>query len=182
VAWVWDRFAYVVLTSLAAAPIAAGVAALRARRLGWRRAVAEVTTVAGTLPWLWMVFTPRPWPRQLHLIPFSEVPWYLYALDPFDAFVQIVGNLLVFAAFGAAAPVRWRLRLGSVAALAAAGSAGIETMQYVLDIGRTTATDDVLLNTTGAVLAALATRPWHRVRTERPRTPESPRTGTVGRR
>jgi glycopeptide antibiotics resistance protein len=58
----------------------------------------------------------------------------------------------------------------------------IETVQYLLDIGRTTAADDVLLNTTGAVLAALATRPWHRLRTERPPTREPSPTGTVGRR
>lgn len=181
-AWVWDRFGYVIIASLAAVPLAAAVAAVRARRLGWRRAAAEVIAVAGTLPWLWMVFTPRPWGRQVHLLPFSEVPWYLYHLDPLDSLVQIVGNLFVFAAFGAAAPVRWRLRVGTVAAMAAAGSASIEILQYVLDIGRTTAADDVLLNTAGAVLAALATRRWHRLRTPRPRPRESAPTGTVGRR
>jgi len=182
VAEVWHRWGHVIIASLAGLPVAVAIAAVRARRLGWRLAVAEVAAVAGTLPWFWMVFTPRPEPRQLHLIPLSEVPWYLYHLAPADALVQIVGNLLVFAAFGAGAPVRWRLRITGVAAAAAAGSAAIETLQYVFDIGRTTSVDDVLLNTTGAVLAALLTRPWHRLRSAQPNTPDPARTGSVGRR
>jgi len=65
--------------------------------------------------------------------------------------------------------VRWRLgdgRTGTVlwmvAAGAASGSALVETLQWALDLGRVSSVDDVLLNTAGAVLAALATRRWWR--------------------
>ena len=66
----------------------------------------------------------------------------------------------------ALAPVRWRLGRGTgavlavVAGLAAAGSATVETLQWALDLGRVSSADDVLLNTAGAVLAALVTRHW----------------------
>ena len=64
--------------------------------------------------------------------------------------------------------MRWRLGgrtrgvLGVVAAGAAAGSLLVETLQWALGLGRVSSVDDVLLNTLGAVLAALVTRPWWR--------------------
>jgi len=48
----------------------------------------------------------------------------------------------------------------SVLVLAAACSTLIETGQYVLQLGRVSSVDDVLLNTAGAGLAALASRRW----------------------
>ena len=58
----------------------------------------------------------------------------------------------------AAWPLRWRAGVGWVAAVAAAGSVLVETMQYALALGRVSSVDDVLLNTAGAALAALASR------------------------
>ena len=49
-----------------------------------------------------------------------------------------------------------------VLALAAGCSVLIETAQYVLQLDRVSSVDDVLLNATGAALAALASRPWWR--------------------
>jgi glycopeptide antibiotics resistance protein len=49
-----------------------------------------------------------------------------------------------------------------ILALAAACSILIETLQYVLGLGRVSSVDDVLLNTAGAGLAALASRHWWR--------------------
>jgi len=182
---VWQQWGHVLIASAVGLPAAAAVAAVRARRLGWRLAVAEVTAVAGTLPWLWMVFTPRDTYRNLHLRPLYELPWYLQ-LDGRTALIQFLGNLLVFAAFGAAAPVRWPLTFAAVTGLAAGGSAMIETLQYVLNIGRTASIDDVLLNTTGAALGALLTRRWwirQQLRRKAPgsRATETRGTGTVGR-
>jgi hypothetical protein len=162
---VWARWGHVIIVAVLALPVVAAAAALRARRLGWRAAIAEVGAVAGTLPWLWMVLTPLPQHGEVHLVPFQELSWYLRA-DTTSMLVQLVGNLAVFAAFGAGAPVRWPLRLPAVAALAALGSAGVESAQYLLDLGRVASVDDVLLNTAGAVLAALATRRWWRVRAD----------------
>ncbi|WP_344932859.1 VanZ family protein [Sphaerisporangium flaviroseum] len=78
------------------------------------------------------------------------------------AFVQVVGNLLVFAALGALLPLRSPhfTRLWRVALLAAALSITVEALQYGLRLGRVSSIDDVLLNTVGAVLASLASRPW----------------------
>ena len=161
----WQRWAHVIIASVIAVPLLVAVAAVRARRLGRLEAAAEVIAVAGTLPWLWMVLSPLPQESDVHLVPLHELGWYLNG-DLGSVAVQFFGNLAVFAAFGAAAPVRWVLRLPVVALLAAAGSATVEVLQFLLDMGRVASVDDVLLNTVGAVLAALATRHWWRSRRE----------------
>jgi glycopeptide antibiotics resistance protein len=158
----WARWGQVIVTCVALLPVAAVIAALRARRVGWRDAVAEVVAIGGTLPWLWMVLTPLPQKSRLHLVPLHELGWYLSG-GLGEGLVQLVGNLAVFAAFGAAAPVRWRLPLWAVALAACAGSVAVETWQYVADIGRVASVDDVILNTVGGVLGALLTSRWWRV-------------------
>jgi len=188
VSGVWERWGHVLLACTVALPVLAAVVALRARALApsprswtpagagapvevqdraWLAAVAEVGAVAGTLPWLWMILTPLPQAGAVHPVPFQEVAGYLSV--PFsEVVVQLGGNLAVFAAAGALAPVRWRLGagtgrvLGIVAGFAAAGSLLVETLQWALDLGRVSSVDDILLNTAGAVLAALATRRWWR--------------------
>ena len=75
---------------------------------------------------------------------------------------DLLGNLLLLAPFGALAPVRfagfggW----GRVLAGALAVTCGIEFLQYTVLTGRVVSADDVLLNTAGAVLGAVLTRPW----------------------
>jgi glycopeptide antibiotics resistance protein len=127
-----------------------------------------VGAVAGTLPWLWMILTPLPQDGAVHPVPFQEVSGY-FSVPLSEAIVQVGGNLAVFAAAGALVPVRWRLGDGrtgtvlwTVGAGAAFGSALVETLQWALDLGRVSSVDDVLLNTAGAVLAAVATRRWWR--------------------
>jgi glycopeptide antibiotics resistance protein len=106
-----------------------------------------------------MILTPLPQAGEVHPVPLQEVAGYV-SVSFDEAVIQLGGNLAVFAAFGALAPLRWRIGLGAVAALAAAGSITVETLQYALDLGRVSSVDDVLLNTAGAILAALATRRW----------------------
>jgi len=68
--------------------------------------------------------------------------------------------LMVFAALGFCLPLRWP-ELASPArvfAVAVAGSVAIEVTQYVLDLGRVSAVDDVLVNVGGALLAACVSR------------------------
>jgi glycopeptide antibiotics resistance protein len=79
---------------------------------------------------------------------------------------QIVGNLLIFVALGAFSPVRFTAlqSIPRILAVAAACSVLIETTQYVLKLDRVSSVDDVLLNTAGAGLAALASRRWWRTR------------------
>ena len=47
-----------------------------------------------------------------------------------------------------------------ILALAAGCSVMVETAQYVLQLDRVSSVDDVLINTAGAGLAALASRRW----------------------
>jgi glycopeptide antibiotics resistance protein len=153
-----------VVVSVAVLPLAAlAVAALvrwRERatgrdRLVRRRTLAEVGLVAGTLPWVWMILTPIPAPREVRLVPLADLADQV-AGAPVTAFFQIVGNLLVFAAFGFFVPLRWRLGVPAVVGLAALASVAVEAAQYGLALGRVTSVDDVLLNAAGAGLAALA--------------------------
>ncbi len=126
-----------------------------------RTALADVGIVVGTAPWIWMILTPANGQEGVSLVPFTDLAWV--ATEPWETvFVQVGGNLLVFAALGALLPVRsarWA-RWTRVAAVAATASALVETLQYVLRLGRFSSVDDVLINTLGAVLAALVTRRW----------------------
>lgn len=73
------------------------------------------------------------------------------------------GNILMFLPFGALLPLAFGRRFASiwnVLLLAAVVSVSIEVLQYVLDAGRVSATDDVIINSLGALFGAVVTRPW----------------------
>ena len=93
----------------------------------------------------------------------------ILAEGPVRATGQIVGNLLVFAALGFFAPMRFAAvaSVPRILALAAGCSVLVETAQYVLRLDRVSSVDDVLLNAAGAGLAALASRRWWRSRDAR---------------
>ncbi|TDC84124.1 VanZ family protein [Micromonospora sp. KC606] len=177
---VWREWGDVLLATLVAAPVTVLLTALlvRVRRdaptpaEAWWRSVAEVGAVAGTLPWVWMILTPRDAPGEVKLVPLVDV---VDLLDdgPATVVVQVVGNLLVFAALGFLAPVRFAALagVGRLFLLGAVGSALVEWLQYALSLGRVTSIDDVLINATGAALAGLASRRWW---AERRSVPERP--------
>jgi glycopeptide antibiotics resistance protein len=102
-------------------------------------------------------------PGVVSLVPLRDLVAVL-AADPVTATVQVVGNLLVFAALGFFAPLRFAAlaSLPRILALGAGCSLLIEITQYVARLDRVSSVDDVLLNTAGAGLAALASRPWWR--------------------
>ncbi|MFF0312461.1 VanZ family protein [Streptosporangium sp. NPDC004379] len=145
--------------------VAARLLALRRARAGRphpvRTALADVAMVAGTAPWAWMILTPTGGEGGVSLIPFRDLAAVLHG-PPQTAFVQVGGNLLVFATLGALLPARSARfsSLAAVAAVAAASSLTVELLQYGLRLGRVTSVDDVLVNTAGAVLAAAITRRW----------------------
>ncbi|MGQ4382952.1 VanZ family protein [Streptomyces sp. SAS_270] len=149
------------ITVLALPPAALAVWVLaRRRRAGgvtspWRRSVAEVGIVYGTMPWVWIILLPGDESGAVvSLVPLRD----LHTMDT----GQVVGNLLVFAALGFLVPLRYAslASMPRVLALAAGCSVLVETAQYVLRLDRVSSVDDVLLNTVGAGLAALASRPW----------------------
>jgi glycopeptide antibiotics resistance protein len=134
----------------------------------WRSSLADVGIVHGTVPWLWMIMLPGATPGHLALVPFRDLHTVLVG-DPLTATVQVVGNLLVFAALGFFAPMRFAAlaSIPRILALAAALSAVVETAQYVLRLDRVSSVDDILLNAAGAALASLASRRWWRKPAER---------------
>jgi hypothetical protein len=157
----------VLLMMLAGVPVAAVVVwALARRRLAagvtsaWRTSVAEVGMVYGTVPWVWLTLMPGSGagivPGRVSLVPLRD----LVTMGP----LGIVGNLLVFAALGFFAPMRFAAlaSVPRIAALGAGCSILVETAQYVFQLDRVSSVDDVLVNTAGAALAALASRRWWR--------------------
>ncbi|MFD9127961.1 VanZ family protein [Kitasatospora sp. NPDC059571] len=163
----YDTFNGVVLMTLVALPVAALVVwalAHRRRARGvtsaWRMSLAEVGMVHGTVPLLWLTMMPGAGPgtapRRVSLVPLRD----LLTMGP----LGIGGNLLIFAALGFFAPVRFAAlaSLPRILALGAACSVLVETLQYVLWLDRVSSVDDVLVNAVGAVLAALASRRWWR--------------------
>ena len=151
-------FAALLVWALARRRQAAGTPAARA----WRMSLAEVAVVYGTVPWVWMIMLPgRENGAAVSLVPLRDLP----AMDT----VQIVGNLLVFAALGFFAPLRFAAlaSVPRILVLGAGGSVLVETAQYVLRLDRVSSVDDVLLNAAGAGLAALLSRRWWRPMVDR---------------
>ena len=126
----------------------------------WRLSLAEVGMVYGTVPMVWLTLQPGPGagtvPGRVSLVPLRD----LVTMGP----IGIGGNLLVFAALGFFAPIRFAAlaSLPRILALGVGCSALIETAQYVLRLDRVSSVDDVLVNAAGAVLAGLASRHWWR--------------------
>ena len=157
----------VVLMMLVALPLAAmlawALASYRRRPEGtsaWRMSAAEVGMVYGTVPMVWLTMMPGPGAGivagRVSLVPLRD----LLVMGP----IGIGGNLLIFAALGFFAPMRFvaLASLPRILALGAGCSALVETAQYVLRLDRVSSVDDVLVNAAGAVLAALASRRWWR--------------------
>ncbi|GAA3096408.1 glycopeptide antibiotics resistance protein [Kribbella aluminosa] len=149
-------FTGVALLAMLLFPVAAAAVWVLARRRGLRDALAEVAIVYWTLPLVWMTMLPGSHagvaPGRVSLIPFRDL------LS--DSAPQIVGNLLLFAVLGFFVPIRFAVGLRRVLAIAACCSVAIEVSQYVFRLDRVSSVDDVLLNTVGAGLAALASYRW----------------------
>ncbi|MER7006233.1 VanZ family protein [Dactylosporangium sp. NPDC000555] len=143
----------------------------------WRMSLAEVGMVYGTVPMVWLTLQPGPGagivPGRVSLIPLRD----LITMGP----VGIGGNLLVFAALGFFAPMRFAA-LGSVPRILALGagcSALIETAQYFFRLDRVSSVDDILVNAAGALLAGLASRRWWRNAAEVPSDQSHPASATT---
>ncbi|GII80897.1 hypothetical protein Sru01_58790 [Sphaerisporangium rufum] len=155
---------FMMLAGLPAAALVVSAVALVRRAAGgtsaWRKSLAEVGMVYGTVPFVWMTLMPGPGagivPGRLSLVPLVD----LATMGP----LGIGGNLLVLAALGFFAPLRFAAlaSVPRILALGAACSVVIETLQYVLRLDRVSSVDDVLINAAGAVLFGLASRRWWR--------------------
>ncbi|RJS45703.1 VanZ family protein [Nocardioides cavernaquae] len=140
--------------------VIAGVRQWRRRPHAWRTSVAQVGLVHGTVPFVWLTMMPGSRAGEV-TGSVSMVP--LRDLETMDT-GQVVGNLLILAALGFCLPVlssTWA-SIPRIVVLAAGCSTVIEVLQYVLLLDRVSSVDDVLLNTAGAGLAAIASSPWWR--------------------
>ncbi|GAA5186785.1 hypothetical protein GCM10023322_33790 [Rugosimonospora acidiphila] len=173
----FGTFTGVVVITVVVLPLAALAAWALARRRraagatpgwAWQRSLAEVGIVYGTVPWVWMILLPGSQagavPARVSLVPLRDLFTILTHDGAAAATVQIVGNLLVFAALGFFAPLRFTAlaSVPRILALAAGCSVLVEAAQYVLRLDRVSSVDDVLLNAAGAGLAALASHHWWR--------------------
>jgi hypothetical protein len=169
--WV-GTFTGVVHTTVAALPLAALAVWALARRRGatgttpawaWRMSLAEVGIVYGTIPWILMIMLPGA-RSGVSLVPLRDLLTILTDRGPVTLTGQVVGNLLVFAALGFFAPLRFAAlaSVPRILALAAGCSILVETAQYLLRLDRVSSVDDVMLNAAGAGLAALVSRRWWR--------------------
>ncbi|WP_336082631.1 VanZ family protein [Nocardia sp. SSK8] len=134
------------------------------RREALRRSIAEVGAALGTLPWVWMILTPTGGERAVSLVPLRDLVDTLGAA-PSTILVQVGANVAVFVPLGFLLPLRFP-RWSSVARMTLVGagtSATLELAQYVLDLGRVSSIDDVLMNAAGAGLGALLAA-WHQRR------------------
>jgi hypothetical protein len=171
--WRWyGTFNGVALIALLALPLAVLAVWVLARRRSatgtphaWRLSLAEVGLVYGTVPFVWMVMLPGAHAGTVHgrvnLIPLRDLLTML-ASAPLIFVGEVVANLLVLAALGFFAPIRFAAlaSVPRILALAAGCSTLVEVLQYVLRLDRVSSVDDVLVNTVGAGLAALASRRW----------------------
>ncbi|MBT2540064.1 VanZ family protein [Streptomyces sp. ISL-44] len=181
----FDTFNGVVLMTLVALPLALLVVWALARRRraagvtsAWRMSLAEVGMVHGTAPFIWMTMMPGGGagtvPARVSLVPLRD----LVTMGP----LGIVGNLLVFAALGFFAPMRFAAlaSVPRILALGAGCSVLVETAQYVLRLDRVSSVDDVLVNAAGAVLAAMASRRWWRTTAQAPSDQPRPALAPAG--
>ncbi|UUU44016.1 VanZ family protein [Streptomyces sp. NBC_00162] len=181
----FDTFNGVVLMTLVALPLALLVVWALARRRraadvtsAWRMSLAEVGMVHGTAPFIWMTMMPGGGagtvPARVSLVPLRD----LVTMGP----LGIVGNLLVFAALGFFAPMRFAAlaSLPRILTLGAGCSVLVETAQYVLRLDRVSSVDDVLVNAAGAVLAAMASRRWWRTTAQAPSDQPRPALAPAG--
>ncbi|MFG1640216.1 VanZ family protein [Amycolatopsis sp. NPDC049252] len=143
------------------------LAARRRRRLPPRyaSATAGVDSAAVLIAFLVLCLVTMPvngsGGSTLDLVPGADIT---AAFGDDGSLWQVIGNVLLLCPLGALLPLRMRgLRtLLRIALAALTVSVLVEGTQYLIHTGRVTSTDDVLLNTTGAILgAALSRRAWH---------------------
>ena len=143
-----------------------------------RLSLAEVGWVYGTVPMVWLTLMPGPGaglvPGRMSLVPLRD----LATMGP----IGIGGNLLIFAALGLFAPMRFAAlaSVPRILSLGAGCSALVETAQYVFQLDRVSSIDDVLINATGAALAACASHRWWRGRAPAPADEPRPALAAAG--
>lgn len=120
-----------------------------------------------------LTLTPRPVSATGSWIPFAQMWQTLTDTSRTQAFVNLVGNIVLFVPLGWLLPIiSFRMRSLKLALGVAAGcSLSIELCQLLFVAGRSPSVDDVILNTLGALIGGLifhlasvtGAEKWHRM-------------------
>ncbi len=114
---------------------------------------------------VYLVLAPQPAvsSSRVRLTPGTDLGVALQA-TPGDVgpWIQLFGNLVLLLPLGALLPLRmcWFGGLGKVVLAGLAVTCAIELAQLTVVGGRVVSADDVLLNTTGALIGGLCSRRW----------------------
>jgi hypothetical protein len=171
----WRVFGDLVPAMLVLVPLAAlaawGLASWRGNRMprrgAWRLSLLDVGVALAALPVLYLVAIPiYGLDRSMSsMTPGAEISKIFQSgTSGMSAVAQVAGNLILFLPLEALLPlrVRWLRSIARVLLTAMLLSVAVEIAQWVLQVGRVSATDDVILNTLGAVLGAWISRKWWR--------------------
>ena len=115
--------------------------------VGAMLAVFAVTLPAGPIP------DELATERSLNLAPGVEITRFLSLTDRNVGLLNVIGNIAMFAPIGFLAVLGLRTGVVSATLLGFVFSGLVESVQYAL--GRVADVDDILLNTTGALLGAV---------------------------
>lgn len=153
--------AFLALAALIAA-VSLAIAWWRARRAGWRPALAEtfpdalLLVALAAIAVLTLGDPMGPQPDRINLVPFRDQLWAIAGqVEPGIAAATLAANVLLFVPLGAALAARHPERSGWwLVAVAAGISLAVECAQAIMDIGRLADVTDVIANAAGAALGA----------------------------
>jgi len=142
--------------------LAAITGVISGRRAGWRRGaiIASRVLLVGAAAAVGLITLLSPYGggvRMLNIAPLMGIWNQLHNVNHETGWLNNAGNVLLLAPIGLFGILAFRAPWWRVVALAAAASAGIETVQYF--IGRSADIDDLILNTVGAAMGAALALP-----------------------
>ncbi|SDO54473.1 VanZ like family protein [Nakamurella panacisegetis] len=162
----WNLFGTELLIVTIPALLAVAVGATRLRRTGRihnMRVVARVLIVVISLAAAAMLFSPVATTTHARFLDLHLLATLRHSFASPILFAQMIGNLLLLCWLGFLLPIAFvRVRPWMAAVACLVTSAAIETVQYVIAVGRVTSISDLFFNTiggtAGAVLAQLVGR------------------------
>ena len=99
---------------------------------------------------------------SLNLTVFTNLISVIHRGGAYYFFRLLLGNIAAFIPLGAYLAYRTKMRMVSIVLIGAAVSIAIEALQFAFDVG-VTEIDDVILNTAGTLIGAVATRGINRL-------------------
>lgn len=156
----WRLFGTELLWVMIPAGLAVGIGISRLRRaepVHNMRIVARALIVVFSLAAGAMLFSPVATTVQARFLDLHLLSTLRHSFTSTIMFSQMVVNLLLLTWLGFLLPIAFaRLRPWMAAAICLLTSAGIETVQYVIAVGRVSSVSDLFFNSVGGGAGALA--------------------------